>query len=186
MEVVVCHTQKNNNNNNNTITLAHPYRSRAYSPYGRMMMPRFLAIDDPTVAVMICRDLDSRFHVRELLAVNQWLSSTYHVHSMRDHPLHKRPLMGGMWGVKRGWGHNMTDLFRQVLRDFRDTDISTNSGFNGNTGYDQEFLASYVWPLVRTDTFTHDSVVRPNCFKLLGVARKNRPCGNDYPMDRTV
>lgn len=142
LEVVRCH--------GDTI-FTRPYRTEGTKSTARMMMPRFLAVDDPTVSVMISRDVDSRFHVRELLAVNQWLTSNYHFHSMRDHPQsHAQPVLGGMWGLKRGWGHNMTELFGRVFRDYPDEDMS------GKASYDQNFLEIFVWPLVKDDTLSHD------------------------------
>jgi hypothetical protein len=80
VEVVRCH--------NHTL-LNQPYENgrKWIQPAARKTMPRFLAIDDPTIAVTIVRDVDSRFSVRELLAVNQWLSSEQYFHCMRDHLL---------------------------------------------------------------------------------------------------
>ena len=145
IEVVRCH--------NHTL-LNQPYESIPASrkPTARKMIPRFLAIDDPTVAVAIVRDADSRFSVRELLAVNQWLSSEQYFHCMRDHPFHLQPVMGGMFGMKRGWSQTttMTQLIHQALQDFPHKAIS-------GVEYDQAFLANYLWPVVKTSALCHDS-----------------------------
>ena len=50
--------------------------------------------------IFISRDLDSRINDRELAAVHEWLESNKTLHSMRDHPWHTVPIMGGGWGSK--------------------------------------------------------------------------------------
>ena len=48
----------------------------------------------------LSRDLDSRFGKREAAAVEEWLQSGAAVHTMRDHPQHGVPLLGGLWGAR--------------------------------------------------------------------------------------
>lgn len=55
---------------------------------------RFLPIGDPSVDVMLSRDLDSPLTRREFQAVDQWLQSNRSWHVMRDHPNHVAPMMG--------------------------------------------------------------------------------------------
>jgi hypothetical protein len=64
-------------------------------------MWRFEAIDDPEVEVMMSRDTDSRFWLREKLAVDEWLNSDCIFHIMRDHPYHFFPILAGMFGTKK-------------------------------------------------------------------------------------
>merc|ERR1719431_1051297 len=47
------------------------------------MVWRFLPMADPTVDIMISRDLDSRFSPREAAAVSDWLASDHPFHIMR-------------------------------------------------------------------------------------------------------
>ena len=49
---------------------------------------------------MIVRDTDSRLGIREKLAVDEWLDSGKKLHIMRDHPYHRVPMLGGMWGCR--------------------------------------------------------------------------------------
>ncbi len=49
---------------------------------------RFLPAGDEMVSVMVSRDLDSPLTSRERAAVDEWLSSKFSFHSMRDHPYH--------------------------------------------------------------------------------------------------
>ena len=65
------------------------------------MFWRFLAIDDPEVKTMICRDADSIVSTREQPVIDEWLNSEeeWEFNIIRDHPCHKRvPIPGGMWG----------------------------------------------------------------------------------------
>jgi protein O-GlcNAc transferase len=108
------------------------------------MMWRFEAIDDPTVTIMMSRDLDSRFWRREQMAVREWLDSDKVFHIMRDHPWHKSKIQGGMFGVKKTsvvWKPLM-DLFAQNQQA---------------RVYDQTFLADVIYPLYRDSLMIHAS-----------------------------
>ena len=63
---------------------------------------KYSILDDPTVEFALVRDVDSRPTVRELLAVNEWMSSGLKFHTIRDHLQHRVPVMGGMFGMRRG------------------------------------------------------------------------------------
>ena len=53
------------------------------------MIWRFLPVLDPSVSVMVSRDLDSRFTSREQAVVTDWLDqSNLPFHIIRDHPGH--------------------------------------------------------------------------------------------------
>ena len=119
-------------------------------------MARFLSYDDPKVSHVISRDLDSRFSPRELFAVNQWLSSGASFHTMRDHNHHNVPILGGMFGIRRGALQSkytsMTSLITTAFNDNPD-------GLTGAPGEDQSFLLNYVWPVVVGDALSHDSLL---------------------------
>ena len=122
----------------------------------RKMIARFLVFDDKNVDIAISRDLDSRIGPRELLAVNEWISSGMGFHVMRDHEYHTVPILGGMFGMltrKLAKEHttSMSTLLKQALYD--------NNGpikWPDVPGEDQAFLAAYVWPLFRDDALSHD------------------------------
>ena len=50
------------------------------------------------VDVMISRETTACLFEREVAAVNDWLKTGLHFHSMRDHPDHIRNILGGMFG----------------------------------------------------------------------------------------
>ena len=53
------------------------------------MIWRFLPVLDPSVSVMVSRDLDSRISSREQAVVEEWLDqSNLPFHIIRDHPGH--------------------------------------------------------------------------------------------------
>jgi hypothetical protein len=111
---------------------------------------RYLAVDDPKVEYAMFRDLDSRPSIRELLAVNEWISSGMDVHAMHDHKGHNPPLMGGMWGAKRG-AVNMTSAIMRALQAHPNVSIAGQHG-----GDDQGFLAEYIWPAVKDSAIDHE------------------------------
>ncbi len=138
----------------------------------RMMMSRFLAMDDPCVKLVIVRDTDSRFSPRELFAVNEWISSDQHFHVMRDHAEHNTEVLGGMFGLKRGALGESTTMSNLINIAFTDNP----ERIDGARGEDQSFLKRYIWPLVMKDTLGHDMDTK-RCF-LYGSKRcKGFPVG---------
>jgi len=104
---------------------------------------RFYAVSEPENDIVIIRDLDSRINSREAVAVKEWEESDYQFHSMRDNIHHNVPIMGGMWGCKKGTITNMKELV-----NFYST--------HEKKGTDQYFLQKFIWKLVRERTLAHD------------------------------
>jgi hypothetical protein len=115
------------------------------------MFWRFEDASDPTVDVMMSRDCDSRLTFREAAAVNEWLESDKGFHIMRDHPYHAIPIMGGMWGAKKGTVPQMKALIGQAMKgDFWQVD--------------QNFLTKEIYPLVKMNSFVHDEFFQKRPF----------------------
>ena len=112
---------------------------------------RFWTNDDPTVDRYIIRDSDSRLNYREQAAVDEWILSKKKFHIMRDHPHHRYPIMGGLWGCVRGAIPNMAGLIEQ---------------WNSYDRYccDQDFLAYVIYPLVKHDALVHDTHIEKKPF----------------------
>ena len=114
-------------------------------PNWLMLMDRFRPGADSRADVFIVRDCDSRLTLREKLAVDQWLNSDKGFHSMRDHPYHNQPILGGMWGMKRG--AIPLSRFAKVLKE-RQPSNHYNS--------DQVWLAEKIWPANKSNFCSHD------------------------------
>lgn len=96
----------------------------------------------------LIRDTDSRLNIREAEAVQKWIDSGKLFHSIRDHPHHLRPMVGGCWGGTAGSMFGMGEL----LSKFR---------FSGNMyAQDEVFLSQRIWPLVRQHCFVQDAFNR--------------------------
>ena len=52
------------------------------------MLWRFEPIDDPLVEYLMSRDTDTLIFPREVLALDDWITSGKSLHIMRDHPQH--------------------------------------------------------------------------------------------------
>ena len=102
----------------------------------KSMYWRFEPAGESNVDVMISRDTDSRINLREKAAVDEWLASDKGFHIMRDHPWHKFPVLGGMWGAKKG-----------VLSDMKD--LINNFAQEDKYGTDYEFFGGRPFPLQR-------------------------------------
>lgn len=110
------------------------------------MFWRFDACYDDDSDVVIFRDTDSRLAAREEEAVNEWLKSDKTFHVMRDHPFHKFPMLGGMWGFKKSDKYDM----KGMLQDFMKNRASNRYGT------DYEFLGDVLFPKIEKDTLVHD------------------------------
>lgn len=111
---------------------------------------RFLAADEHAAEAAIFRDVDSRLSEREVAAVDEWLSSGKQFHIMRDHPAHRWPIMGGMWGVRPGALAPLNKLIRgwKLRRRFLAYEL-------GMVENDQAFLRAAVYPCARGDAVIH-------------------------------
>lgn len=107
------------------------------------MLWRFADIADERAEVVIVRDADSRLNARERAAVEGWLASGREAHVMRDHPAHNRPILGGMWGARRGALPEMAALLTAVRNEDR-------------YQVDQDFLQDQIWPRLRGRCVEHD------------------------------
>lgn len=110
------------------------------------MVDRFMVLDnDPTVDVMIVRDADSRIHTRDQYCIKHFLADeNVACHTIRDHFLHHSPIMGGLWGLKRGHlDVPLHMLYQQFLASLSPSERQTN-GY----GHDMRFLSMRVYPLV--------------------------------------
>lgn len=111
-----------------------------------MMMYRFLAIDEPGVDAMLVRDADSRIHMRDRWAINEFISSSFKAHSVRDHPYHGVPLLGGLWGVKSG---SIPDGITRFVNRYINVPWAH--------GKDQDFLQRDIFPLLKGSLLVHTS-----------------------------
>jgi hypothetical protein len=108
------------------------------------MFWRFFASEDEEVDVFLSRDCDSRFSERELLAINEWLISDKDFHIMRDHPYHNVPILGGMWGCRRG-----------IMREIGLSKLIEKWNQFQRKGIDQDFLGYCIYPLIRNRALEH-------------------------------
>jgi len=104
---------------------------------------RFLPAGEQNVDIFISRDIDSRVNVREQAAVNEWLRSDKPLHCMRDHVEHNVPILGGMWGCKKGILIDMP----QFIDEWQKKDYK---------GCDQDFLREVVWDKLKKHALVHD------------------------------
>lgn len=122
------------------------------------MFWRFEPAGEEDVEVMISRDTDSRLNLREKGAVDQWLSSNFGFHIMRDHPWHGFPVLGGMWGAKKNTIPNMKSLI-------------DNFSQQNEYGTDYSFFAS-ISNSIRGNVMIHDEFFadRPDLIEYQGTS----------------
>lgn len=113
-------------------------------PGWRGMFWRFWPAAEADVEVLLVRDVDCRVGPREAAAVREWLGSPHGFHIMRDHPLHRTEILGGLWGVKGGVLSDLRNKIRRYKPDESFWQI------------DQNFLRDVVFPRIRNHAFVHD------------------------------
>jgi len=113
-------------------------------PGWRGMFWRFWPAAEADVEVLLVRDLDCRLGHREAAAVREWLGSPHGFHIIRDHPLHRTEILGGLWGVKGGVLPDLRNKIRRYKPDESFWQI------------DQNFLRDVVFPRIRNHAFVHD------------------------------
>ena len=112
-------------------------------PNWKFSLTRFLPFTDDSVEYFISRDCDSRFSMREVSAVNQWIESGALCHTMKDHPCHySYPLLAGMTGFRNP---ALFD-FNALLLEYDGVDYYH---------YDQDFLRDVVLPFYKHSVACH-------------------------------
>ena len=147
---------------NNVVLIKSTYTNH------KTMLDRFKAIDNVDVDIMMVRDADSRIHDRDIWAINQFINSTKKLHIIRDHRYHQRPIMGGIFGMKKGLINfnieNAIKLFEPQHADIYQVDqnflqyfiyptaIKNNDYLlHGHTIAGNEILTPFPFPVVNND-----------------------------------
>lgn len=113
------------------------------------MSYRFFSIDDPDVEVMCVRDADSRVNERDKACIEDFVHSNKLFHILRDHPNHHHPIMGGMWGIKKGL---IQGKLQDVFHTWKETHPATEF-WN-----DMDFLKQIFYPHVIAHAMIHDEL----------------------------
>ena len=111
---------------------------------------RFLPALDPTVDFTSSRDLDSPLTKREQVIVEEFLNSSHLFLSMRDHPYHGIPILGGLWTAAQ---HRDRLLFLRLFGVLLDSSRVQQYTLAG----DQNLLGDLIWPHVKHRTLVYDS-----------------------------
>lgn len=130
---------------------------------------RFQVMNDPSINRFLVRDCDSLINIRERRAVDEWLTSKYCFHIMRDHSSHTDLILAGLWGGVAGALPPLAEL----LEGFHYNSVT------GSRTADQLFLGQKVWPLIKNSCLIHDSL-----YRVFGA--KHFPTGSDLPKGRNV
>lgn len=111
----------------------------------RNLFHRFRVLEDMKDAdLFISRDCDSRLSEREAVAVEAWVDSEYGFHTIHDHYHHSVPILGGMFGIKRG-----------IMDDIGTLGVEWGNCHEPRWQVDQDFLTQRVWPIVKHDCLNH-------------------------------
>jgi hypothetical protein len=119
------------------------------------------------------RDLDAALTQRERAAVDEWLASNKSFHTMRDHPQHGVPMLGGMWGFRPSLNPTVSRIVHNKIHNKELVRHYVRRA-------DQTFLSSHVWPLAKSSAIVHDSFLcKHNYGHKTEPFPTQRPPGND-------
>jgi hypothetical protein len=105
----------------------------------RNTMWRFLPAFYKNVNVFLSRDTDSRIEPKEIKAIQEWLKSDKNFHIIRNHPMHKRKILAGLWGSRN---NILKPLFKCYLN------YISKPYIQNNWIVDEIFLQQHVYPHV--------------------------------------
>lgn len=111
---------------------------------------RFLAMDDEHADCVLVRDVDALIDAREAWCVQDWRQSGQAFHIIRDDCCHTELILAGMLGIRSGVLRGMPERIAEFLH-------RTGSG-RWKRYADQLFLRRSIWPTVRQEAWTHDTV----------------------------
>ena len=112
------------------------------------------------VDAFISRDLDSRLTIRETKLINEWIESPYELHLMRDHAYHRMAIMGGMFGLKRGY---LMEIMSSTMQKYIAGDPILSSDeinalkSNNMYQFDEILLQNIIYPISDNRKITHVS-----------------------------
>lgn len=109
-------------------------------------MWRFLPAFNPDVNILLVRDADSRIEFKEIVAIIEWLRSDKDFHIMRDHPMHKRKVLAGMWGCRK----NILVPFQKLYEDYLKKPFTLQ-----NWIVDELFLQNIIYHHIVNKAFIH-------------------------------
>lgn len=120
--------------------------------FKQRMFYRLLIHDMAGVERYLIRDTDSRISLKEAAAVKQWIEAATVLHTIHDHPYHGRPVQGGLWGMWKERSVGPLPSMASLIEKSGLADID-------KWGQDEEFLATYIWPLGRSSATQHGKVI---------------------------
>jgi hypothetical protein len=108
----------------------------------RAKLWRFQALADQRYDVVLSRDSDARLTHRERIAHEEFLASGLDFHIMKDHPTgHNYQISAGMFAART----------KAIPADLDETEEPGNYYTT-----DQDWLAAYIWPLIKDSALIHD------------------------------
>ncbi|KAK2160576.1 hypothetical protein LSH36_130g03028 [Paralvinella palmiformis] len=119
-----------------------------------------LAMDDPSVSVVLFRHPEMRFSRREISAVGDWLDGGYGeklAHCMRDSPGHANVtivpglLAMNLTAFRIKYGKSLTSVLSGYFARHRTMKLTTDREREG-------YIYKHIWDLLRDDIVCHDSV----------------------------
>lgn len=136
----------------------------------RGLFYRFVPLAWSNCEYLIVRDCDSRLNWRERGAVDEWIASGKTWSVLRDHPAHRRPMLGGTFGAR---GNALPNFVPQLQQWLGDRPVQHDM--------DQHFLADVVWPEARKDCCVHDSMFVRGYWSDVSLSESYGSVSHDFP-----
>jgi hypothetical protein len=116
----------------------------------KSMLWRMKPLWNAQTKYVLCRDVDHTPMGRERQAVDEFISSGFLLHSIRDNPSHCIPMLGGLIGFD---AEQFRDKFKAV-KTWAQWIAQANQPFDKH-GDDQSFLVGTIWPHANASSLSH-------------------------------
>jgi hypothetical protein len=137
-----------------------------------LMTHRFLSIDEPNVDIIFSRDADSMISEREIQFCNEFISSPFLLHTIRDHCGHFVPIMGGLFGIKKKLLQIHNLKMEDIIKKIKNLNVINFDYYNS----DQELL-KYLYINFRNFFVVHST---KNIFSDVNFIKINPPEDNNF------
>ena len=94
----------------------------------------------------------------------------------KDHPWHGTSILGGMWGFFNARDRTLAKRFFDLFID-KKLSSQYNQGLKSPKGSDQNFLTEHIYPILKSNSITHDSYL---CGGYGGSPFPTKRLGNCY------
>ena len=134
-------------NSYDKVTLIPTYKTSTIN-----MLFRYMPLLDKNIKFLFARDADSEINKRDQWCIQQFINSSYHSHTIRDHYWHKSKLTGGLTGFR------VDMLSTSIKNKIEDCIKKIETIEKINYGEDENYISKNIYPLLSDNLLIHTNI----------------------------